>query len=134
MNGLRNLAFDHLGADIELNFLGLSQENLYPQYSATQPPQENFFVVLRWGPTGVGIGSAAPVDLSIWAYEREPDYSRISDVLKRCKRVVPMLTSASTGDGWVLGVEDTGGSPDLYDDVWARYTRNHTFRITASGL
>lgn len=135
MNGLRNTVYDLLRLDTAMNGFGFGPDNVYPNYGAVDPPQYERFLIIRWGARAPGMAGVHPVDVSLWFYELDPDYTNINNAIKRCRSLIPGLISSSTGDGgWIVGVEDTGDSPDFFDDAWKRYTRNGTYRITASGM
>lgn len=136
MNGLRRLVFNAIKDDSQMNILGINENSLYPVYSRDSTPEGiegPVFAILRWGPSEVGIGSAIPVTLDLWVYHKDPDYAPIMDILKRARSVMDSLINAQTTDGWILGVDWQGGSLDLFDDLYAAYTRNESYRIVASG-
>ena len=143
MNGLRNLVFNSLAGDQPLNGLGLTATNLYPAFSRDDSDfamEGETFTVLRWNESTRGVGPVVPVGLDIWAYDINPDYSNIMAVLKRCRAVLEALVGAvipgettENGRASVNGVDWSGGSPDLFDPLYNRYTRSETYRIVASG-
>lgn len=136
MNGLRVLVYNTLKDDPQMNILGINEQSLYPVYSRDSTPEGiegPVFAILRWGVSEVGVGRAIPVTLDLWVYNKDPDYGPIMDILKRGRDLMDGLVNAQTADGWVLGVNWQGGSIDLFDDLYAAYTRNESYRIAASG-
>jgi hypothetical protein len=134
---LRNLVYNSLLADPALIALDVSADNLHPNYSRDSPPvvtEGRRFLVLRWNNSEPGMGRATPHLVALWAYDRDPDYSWISDVLYAARSTMGALLSQSHApDGWVIGGEWLGGSPDLNDDVYKAYTRNEEWRLVATG-
>jgi hypothetical protein len=136
VNGLRNLVFNSLAGDQQLNQLGLTNANLYPAYSRDNQPfsmEGETFTVLRWGEATRGIGPVNRCTLEVWSYDLNPDYSNIQNVLKRTRVVLATLISMPTGEGHVTGMDWQGSSPDLYDDLYNRYTRFESYTTVASG-
>lgn len=136
MNGLRNLVYGTMKDDPQLNILGIDEQSLYPVYSRDSTPEGvegPVFAILRWGPSEVGVGTAIPVTLDLWVYNKSPDYGPVMDILKRTRAIMDALINAQTTDGWVLGVNWQGGSLDLFDDLYGAYARNESYRIVASG-
>jgi hypothetical protein len=137
MNSLRTFIYNILGSAPSLSPLGLTSANLYPNYSATpNAPTQDLFGVLRWGATEVGVGPVRTVNLSLWVYNRHPDYAPIQSVLMAVRAVLDSLVgqpASVAGGAWVLGVDWAGASEDLFDDGYNAYVRNESYRITASG-
>lgn len=134
MNGVRTAVYDTLRNAPSLVALGLATANLYPNYTGQlNAPTLERWAVLRWGGTTPGVGPANLVDLGLWAYCRQPDYGWISDVLKAARPVLEAMIGGQAGSGWFIGVQWVGASADLFDDGYTAYTRNETYRITASG-
>lgn len=139
MKALRNFVFDLLRADPQLNALGLTEGNLYPVYArqdANFTIEGERFMVLRWGPTAPGIGPSRPVDLAAWAYDISPEYSWIDDVLLRTTRLMEELTAGAVltpeRTAFISGATYQGSGPDLFDDLYNRYTRSESYRLVAS--
>lgn len=139
MKALRDFVYDLLKADGQLIQLGLTEANLYPAYSRDNPQyamEGDQFLVLRWGPASVGIGASRPVELALWAYDISPEYSWIDAVLARSSRLILDLAGGAALNAqrtaFVSGAEGQGSSPDLFDDLYNRYTRSESFRLVAS--
>lgn len=137
MLDLRNLVYDMLASDTQLNALGITAANLWP--SPPDTPEGRTFMILRWGAEQVPPLRPVPVDgptqmlLTVWSYDRDGGYDRITAQLRRVRAVIDSLVNQSTGSGWVIGVNWEGSSEDLRDDVYAADTRNETYRFVASG-
>lgn len=139
MKHLRDLVFNAIQSDGIMNSLGIDVDSLYPTYArqdAIYSVEGNRFMILRWGPTEIGIGPVKPVTLDAWMYNREPDYGPITDALSRVRAILAGLVGAPVDaghSGWVNGVQFQGGTADLFDDVYGAYVRSESHRITASG-
>lgn len=139
MKALRDFVFDLVKADPQLNALGLTVDNLYPVYGrqdATYTIEGDRFMVLRWGPASVGIGPSNPVELAPWAYDISPEYSWIDAVLLRTRRLLEPLNDGAVLNpertAFLSGVSWQGSGPDLFDDLYNRYTRSESYRLVAS--
>lgn len=131
---LRNHVYGLLSAAPALNAVGLGPTNLYANFSADSPDVRRFCVI-RWGVSAPGVGRARPVIMTLWAYDRDPDYSWISAVLAAAEGVLtgagPVQLSAID---WTMDATWQGGSDDLYDDGYQAYTRNASYRLVATGI
>lgn len=97
-------------------------------------PKGNLFLVIRWGVTIRGIGNVNQVDLTCWAYNREPDYGPIEDALMEIRRILPTMEGIRMSSTEAIsGVGYNGDSDDLYDDGYRAHYRNTSHTITASG-
>lgn len=143
MSGLRDLVYNALVADAQMNLLGFNSNNMYPIYARDTTPfavEGSVFGVLRWGATEPGIAQSIPIGLDLWLYSRQPDYDTITRALMRARVVLAPLVAQPTRrennevDGWITSIEWQGGSPDLFDDLLNAYTRNESYRIVASGI
>lgn len=139
---LRALVFSLVADDPELNSLGYSAANGYSSHSPDSPPGDVFWV-LHWGPEIVGVPAArgrAKVterEVSLWAYDRQPNFDRINVVLKRWQALLDALEAMKTGDGandgWVTATTWQGDSDDGFDDVYNAQLRSSSYTIVASG-
>ncbi len=104
----------------------------------TDVPNKEQFVILRWGTESPGPGRDSRVqvyDLSIWAYDRQPTYARLTTALNRAKNVLLALEAVQhtvSPAGWITSISWQGRSPDLDDDVYKAAVRSDTYRIVAS--
>lgn len=131
---IRNLFFDAVRNDGPLNALGIDTDTTFPAQAPDQVDARRF-LVLRWGQTQAGMGPVRQIDLSLWAYDRDPNYASIDLILVRVRVVLPILILSSVpGGGSVVGVGWSGSSEDLLDPAYGAVVRNETYRITASGI
>lgn len=133
---LANMVHSTLAADSEIASLGVVAGTIR-RSAPTDVPEDPLFVILRWGPEDVPVGrdtNVRPHELSVWVYNREPNYAPISQILNRIRVVMLGLESVRhtvTPPGWVSAVLWQGRSPDLYDDAYKTVVRNDTYRIIA---
>lgn len=136
---LRNFLFEQALLDPTLTALGLKADNLWPIYSRDAPPitaEGGRFVVLRWGTAAPGIGRNVPLQLEVWAYDLDPDYTWITDVLKAFRALLTRLVGSRldpSQNDWLNAENWEGSSADLFDDLYNRYTRSESWRLVASG-
>lgn len=130
---LRQAVFGLYVATPELAALGLTEETIYPTFTADGPAGD-LFLVLRWGTTTRGIGPVNRIRLACWVYNRQPDFGPISDALLIIRHRLPALAGVVMAEGHsVLSVDYEGDSDDLYDDGYRAHTRWTAHTITASG-
>jgi len=134
---LREFVFDLLKDDIQLNALGFNENTLYPAQAPDSPRgTQRRFMVLRWGTTEPRLGRDSDVRrqlLTVWAYDKESDYSAIIDALLRTHAILYPLKAVNVNGGWITEVVDNGQSEDLYDPGYEAVTRNWAYTIIASG-
>lgn len=130
--GTRDVVWQRLTTDPQLAVLGIDSLTTFGVMGADSPRREGVWVVLRWGLIEPGPGRDSlsnVVNLDVWAYNAEPDYKPVVDVLQRCRA----LLVGMEGFSGVSSVQWTGDSEDLWDDVYRAVTRNSSYRIAASG-
>ncbi len=126
-----------LSTDVVMPTLGMDAD-AWRRTAPVDAPSDRLFAILRWGPETPGPGwdtNSHPHDLSIWVYDREPNYARVTAVLNRAKAVllaVRGVRHSAIPEGWVTQVSWLGRSADLDDDVYKAVTRNDSYRIIAS--
>lgn len=133
---IRDLVYEKLCNDTELNALGFSATNIYPAWSRDSTPasvEGEMFMVLRWGTKEPGVGTVVPRLLDIWAYNRDPFFEVLENALIRCRSVLAPLPGQFANPGWVLGVEWQGAGPDGLDEGYQAHYISENYRITASG-
>lgn len=131
---IRNVVFDALRDDVTLRALGIDDSTIFPLGGSLDSPQMNRWVTLRWGQLFPGMGEVKRIDLQLWAYDREPDFGGIDDILKRCRDILLNLGQVPMAPGWTVAVEWLGSSDDFSDDVYKAVTRNESYTIIASGM
>lgn len=136
--GLPDYLRDQLLADETLAALGIADP---PQIRRSVPddvPPEELWITFRWGvesPFAFSDTDVRPMDLGVWAYDRQLSYGRITPILNRIRVVLTGLRAVRHTDvpeGWITEVRWEGRSPDLSDDVYKAVTRNDSYRIVAS--
>jgi hypothetical protein len=131
---LRKAVYGILVASAPLAALGYDEPNIFPIY-APDSPDSRRWMVLRWGAVSRGIGPANKEALTVWIYNREPDYDPIIAAIKEIKALLPTLVAQrfTDGSGAVLGADWQGDTDDSYDDAYRAYMRNTAWQLTASG-
>lgn len=116
-----------------LGSLGFHPGDIYAAEAADDIKVESFpFIVMRWGTIAKGIGPSRRQLLDIWVHDRERDYQRIDDALKRVEKVFASVVAADAKEGWITQIDWQGSSPDLRDDGYDTITRNSTFMVIGS--
>lgn len=132
-HALRQAVFGLLTSSPVLQSLGYNGNTIMPNFTPDGPDAQRF-MVLRWGNTTRGIGQVGRVLLSIYAYNREPDFAPITDALKEVKVLLPTLTGQKPAiDVAVLDVFYEGDTLDIFDDGYRAHARSTEHTITASG-
>jgi len=110
-----------LEGDKVLQDLGVGA--VYPTNSV-DTPEEELFLVIRWGPTTKVFGTTGPSRFSVWVHDKQRDYGRINDVLDRLRELIPDQTHLQGADGRTLSVAEwLGESDDLFDGGYNTCTR-----------
>lgn len=135
---LRAFVFDRLKDDHELNTLGINTDTLYPTQAPDSPrASAGRWMVLAWGSLEPRLGRESTVRrrlLTVWMYDKEPDYGAIDSGLQRAFDLLYPLKAVNVGDGgWITEVLDSGMSDDLYDPGYEAVTKNWALTIVANG-
>lgn len=131
--GVREKVYSALVSDSFMNTLGVNIETLWAN-NAPDTPTSDRFAVLRWGPETPGLKRAAKFfDCTLWAYDRDDDFTWIKDVITRWCKVMDSIVGENTGDGWIIQCDWQGDGSDFWDDAWQRSGRASTYTIVASG-
>jgi len=116
-----------------LGSLGLHPDDIYAAEAADDIKIDRFpFMVMRWGNISKGIGPSRRQLLDVWVHDRERDYQRIDNLLKRVESVFSSVVASDAKEGWITQIDWQGSSPDLRDDGYDTITRNSTFMVIAS--
>jgi len=130
---MRQAFFAHVVETPGLEDLGFARESISPGFTPDGPSGDRF-MIMRWGLTTPGIGAVNQVRLSIWVYNRQPDYQPIADALLLLRPRLALMEAVVMAPGEsVLAVRFEGDSEDLYDDGYRAHTRWCSHLITASG-
>lgn len=133
---IRQYIFELLKNDPTLNGLGIDGNTLFNSYAPDSPAASGRWVVLRWGEEEAPLGRDTDLrrkPLTVWAYDVEPDYSAVLDILKRARALIYPLKGVNVGNGWISEVGDNGTSADLFDPTYNAVTKNRSFSFAASG-
>ncbi len=136
---LREYVWELLRSDSVLNGYGINEASCFGTNAPDSPSADlQRWVVIRWGieetPPGRDTTSRRRF-LSVWAYDRNPDYSYIDLILDRCREILYPLKAVNYNNsgGYVTEVMDNGYSEDVWDDAYSASTKNWQLTIVASG-
>lgn len=136
---LREYVFQLLRLDAGLNSLGINESSIFGTNAADSPSANlQRWVIVRWGledpPPGRDTTSRRRF-ISIWAYDRDRDFSAIDPILDRCRAIVYPLKAVhyNGSGGYITEVSDNGYSDDLWDDAYSASSKNWQATIIASG-
>jgi hypothetical protein len=135
----RDAIWELLGDDPILNQMGLTRDNLFVNWSGDSPAAFlTNWVALRWGVADAPVGRGSqtrPVVLGVWAYDREPHYTGISDRLWRIRQVMLGIAGYRLpGGGSILQADWSTSSEDLRDDTMEAVLRSETYRIVTDAI
>jgi len=112
--------------DADLQVIGV--EAVYAADSV-DTPAEDCFVVIRWQPSIWSFRNKATDAFTVWVHDREHDYGRIQDALKRIQDIFADAVHVRGTDGWTLTQADwRGEGPDLTDGGYDTRTRYADFQ------
>lgn len=118
-----------LETDAELATIGV--EAVYGSNSI-DTPGEGLFIIIRWDATPVAFKTTGPDRCSIWAHDKNRDYTRIDKVLARVKSLLTATTHRDGGDGWTMTLAEWNGEgPDLVDGGFHTVTRYADFTVVS---
>lgn len=137
---VRELLYQTLSSDSELESLGFGAENVYANGGPDSPPDSgDVWITMNWGEDAPalagqrGRGRTTRMLLTLWFYSRQRDYGVINLAIKRTMDVMESLVQVSTGDGMLTCTEWQTDGPDGYDDVYAAIFRTSAYMIIANG-
>lgn len=118
-----------LESDVQLQNIGV--EAVYGSNSI-DTPKEDLFVVVRWEPTQLAFKKKGTDRCSIWAHDKNRDYTRIDKVLQRIKDLLTDTVHRAGGDGWTMTLATWNGEgPDLVDGGFHTVTRYADFTVVS---
>lgn len=139
---VRELVFALNATDPEMATLGLNVDTMYAN-EAPDSPRERFWAVLRWGLETVGVPAQRGRDrvtareCSLWVYDKERDFTKINQAIRRWCAIMDALEATKTGDGpndgWITQCQWESDGDDGWDDVYEAIYRSSTYTIVASG-
>lgn len=135
---LRTTVFDALVTDGTLSTMGLTTENLFPNWVADSPAAEFMkWGVIRWGSAEVPPGrdtTARARVMDFWVYNRERDFDFIDDALGRVRQIMEQLAGMTWPGGAFFEASFAGCSDDLWDPGYEAVMRYDTYRVVSSGI
>jgi hypothetical protein len=109
--------------------LGLGVETVYSS-NAVDTPSEECFIVVRWDSTEAAFKTVGRDRCSIWVHDKNRDYGRINEALRRIKDLLTDTTHRVGADGWTLTTAEWNGEgPDLLDNGFNTVTRFSDFTV-----
>lgn len=100
--------------------------------NSVDTPGEDLFLVTRWETSSVAFKTKDIDRLTVWAHDKQRDYTRIGQALERVKALLTGLVHAAGADGWTLTlVEYLGQGPDLRDDGYGTVARYAEFTVVS---
>lgn len=95
-------------------------------------PPEQTFIILRWEPTESQFPAVRSDRLTVWAHDRNPDYSVIDDILQRCRELLESSIHRQGGDGWSMTLAEwEGEGPDAEDGGYNTLTRYAEYTVVS---
>jgi len=114
-----------------LGAIGLKRENIY--LTGIDSPHGEVFLIIKFGEMTRGMGPVNRSNVTVWAYDKDRDYQRIDQMLKRIRVLFEAVEATQTDTGWITTIRWTGDSEDLFDDVYRASARNSAYQMTDSG-
>lgn len=105
---------------------GIGVGAVYGANSVDTPP-EDLFLTVHWDERSVVFSQHGPDTLVVWAHDRQRDYGRIDQVIKRMIEIFEDAVHVSGADGTLTSARWTGTSRDLFDDGYNTVTKNVSF-------
>ena len=135
----RDFMWKLIGDDPILNQLGLSRTNLFANWSGDSPASSyRRWAALRWGSAEAPVGrdsQTRAIPLGIWVYDREPDFTWITDVLWRIRKLMLEIAGYRIpGGGSILQADWALSSEDLRDEVMEAILRSETYRVVTDAI
>lgn len=122
----RAALYSLLKGDVEL-----ALEEVYPTNSLDTVP-ENFFAIIQWGSTTPAFGTVGTDRVTIWIHDRQRDYGRINQALKRLAELLTGTVHREGTDGVTLSTSEWNGeSQDLFDSGYGTITRYAEFTVVS---
>lgn len=100
--------------------------------NAADSVTDDLFVVIHWEEGSRVFGNRGVDSVLIWVHDKNRDYGRIDQALRRIRDVLQEAVHVPGVDGVTLTQADwQGWSGDLYDDGYNTVTRNGGFAVVA---
>lgn len=107
---------------------------VFASNSVDTPPTRPF-IAIHWSSTNAVLfrdSSVSSRNLSIWAYDKPADYTRIDNILRRIRTLVTLAVGVQTELGWLHQVDWLGESDDLWDESYQAIARNVSLRCVGT--
>lgn len=136
---VRNLVYELLKNDAQLTAMGYGAGALFTNFTMDSPAARlEKWLTIRWGVADAPVGrdaQARPVNMSLWAYNRQKDYGPIQQALYRARQVLlPVVGMPQPGGGHMVACDWSGTSEDLWDDVYEAIMRGENYRVVTTLL
>lgn len=129
---MRNL----LGADTDLNILGITSDRIWPNFSLDGAPRDGIpWLILRWGlrtPRFGSVGGPGKQKLTVWAYrirQASTDFTVLDDVLSRVVEIMATTEQFESDDSVISTVDFNGYSEDINDNGYDAIAKNADFTV-----
>ncbi len=131
---MRSLIAQTILADATLTGLGVVEETLFA--GDVDTPPNVLWLNLRWGqvPAVPSVAAMATRNLTIWVHDEPNDYSKIDQVVRRLRELLPGIEAAEHDSGWINSIRWAGDSDDLTDDGHGTITRTTSYTIVGTGM
>lgn len=118
--------------DAQINALGITKASYFSGNADT--PSVRPYVVARWGNTAKGMDVSNQRTVTFWVHDTGNDYTKIDAIIARIRALMLVQWGVRTESGWITGVDWSGDSEDLADDVTRTIIRNTSYLVTGSGI
>jgi len=115
----------------DTDLLALGVQTVYAS-NAVDTPEEDCFLVVRWESTTAAFKTTGSDRVSIWAHDKNRDYGRINEALRRIKNLLTEAVHVEGADGWTMTLAEWNGEgPDLLDGGFDTVTRYSDFTVVS---
>ena len=132
---LRELVYDRLLLNTDLENLGINSGSLFPNFAPDSPANNmQRWLVIRWGATNTAF-AYSPVrsgSITLWAYDRERDFDAIEQVLAAARATLEGLEANGHEGEYFITVTSQGQGEDVYDSVYEAVARTEAYTYSAS--
>lgn len=135
----RAVVLDAIIGDPVLSAIGFDEDSVVPNYDAEQRPNDEMFIVLRWGTDEVMLSAEGsqvklgPRNVDAWVHmyrEMSSDFNKIDAVIDRLDVVLSNIIDVPGSDGRTVSqIIAKGRSRDLKDDGYVTYCRSASYQV-----
>jgi len=136
----RETIADMLAESTDLRNAGLSASQHSDDYNAvyqadtSDSPQEEFFLVLRWGKARAGMGRSNFNPLTIWCYGPIGNYTKLDRIASAAVAVLTGNDPIEKEGGWITQIRDLQRGPDARDNGYQKAVVPYDLEVVASGI